>query len=111
MKATLEKVLASVAACNKLMELKLPAVKAFRIIRILKQLNVVLEDFNETKQLIQTRLQEDKDIDKAEKELQELLKKEVEILGEPLGEEFFGGMEVEVGALFGIEWLIYGRVT
>jgi hypothetical protein len=128
MKITNQLVLNSVESLNQLAELKLPVKTAFRLAKITRKMNEVLETYNE----VLTKIQQDhveKDEDDKPKTLddpndpnikrlvfsdpaafaaayQELLEIETEVDFKKLQVEDLGNIEVTPSTLFPIEWLI-----
>ena len=128
MKVTNELVVNSVESLNKLSELKLPVKTAFRLAKITRKMNEVLETYNE----VLTKLQQDhveKDENDQPKTLddpndpnirrlvfadpksfyaahKELLEIETELDFAKLQVEDLGNIEVTPATLYPIEWLI-----
>lgn len=128
MKITNKLVVDSVESLNQLSELKLPVKTAFRLAKITKTLNGILETYNE----VLSKLQQDhveKDEDGNPKTLddpnnsnvkrlvfadpaafkaayQELLDIETEVNFKKLSLEDLGTIEVTPATLFNVEWLV-----
>jgi hypothetical protein len=132
MKITNKLVVDSVASLNQLSELKLPVKTAFRLAKITKTLNSILETYNE----VLSKLQQDhveKDEDDKPRTLddpnnpdikrlvfadpeafatayQELLEIETEVSFKKLSLEDLGTIEVTPATLFQVEWLVEDEV-
>jgi predicted phage-related endonuclease len=128
MKITNQVVINSVESLNQLTELKLPVKTAFRLAKITRKMNEVLDTYNEVLRKIQQDHVE-KDEDDKPKTLddpndpnikrlvfsdpaafkaayQELLEIETEVDFKKLQVEDLGNIEVTPATLFPIEWLI-----
>lgn len=124
-----QQLIASVEALNQLLQLSLPAKAAFRVARLVKQINEPLQTYNEVlKQLQEQYVSKDEDgnavtlphpnnpevrqlvfegeaqeaYHKAAKELQETT---VDLSITPLNIEDLGDIEVKPGLLFDLDWL------